>query len=86
MQKADEDMMKVRTVRGATLSAAFAIARFVVSLVKGMRGYSNIVEHAYVLGTAKDQQTSKYLTTPVQLGPSNTIFFFKNTITNFLRS
>lgn len=64
-------MMKVRTVRGATLSAAFAIARFVVSLVKGVRGYKNIVETAYVLGTARDQQTSKYLTTPVQLGPGS---------------
>lgn len=62
--------MKVRTVRGATLSAAFAIARFVLSLVKGMRGYSNIVENAYVVGTSKDQQTCKYLTTPIQLGPS----------------
>lgn len=70
VQGADEDMLKVRTVRGATLSPAFAIARFVISLVKGMRGYKNVVESAYVLGNAKDQQRIKYLTTPVLLGPS----------------
>lgn len=62
-------MMKIRTIRGATLSTAFAIARFVISLVKGVRGYKNIVEYAYVVGTEKDQQNSKYLTTPVLLGP-----------------
>lgn len=63
-------MLKLTTVNGAALTPAFAIARFVVSLVKGVMGYKNIIESAYVLANSKDQQTSKYLTTSVQLGPS----------------
>lgn len=69
-------MMKIKIIRGATLSAAFAIARFIISLVKGLRGYQHIIEYAYVLSTSKLQQTVKYLTTPIQLGPS--IYPFPN--------
>ncbi|CAH2000491.1 unnamed protein product [Acanthoscelides obtectus] len=46
--------------------AAFATARFILSLVKGIRGHKNVIECAYV--PSKVHPELKYLSTPVQLG------------------
>ncbi|VEN48821.1 unnamed protein product [Callosobruchus maculatus] len=46
--------------------AAFAISRFVISLVKGIRGHKDVFECAYV--PSKVHPEAKYLTTLVQLG------------------
>nr|CAH7733320.1 unnamed protein product [Callosobruchus chinensis] len=46
--------------------AAFAIARFVISLVKGIRGHKDVFEYSYV--PSKVHPDLKYLTTLVELG------------------
>lgn len=44
---------------------AFAGARFAVSLLRGLKGESNVIECAYV---RSDVTESKYFSTPLQLG------------------
>ncbi|RZC33645.1 malate dehydrogenase, mitochondrial [Asbolus verrucosus] len=64
---ATDNLIKVRSSDGAYLSNAFATARFVLSLVKALRGQNNIVECAYVKSSAHPQL--KYMVTPLLLGP-----------------
>lgn len=67
VQNAHYDIIKAKHKQSATLSCAFAISRFVISLVKALRNYDNIVECAFV--KSDSQRGSKYLSTPVLLGP-----------------
>ncbi|CAH1119185.1 unnamed protein product [Phaedon cochleariae] len=68
IRKAQENMLKLKPAESAPLTSAFASARFVISLVKALRGYPEIVESAYVSSKAHPQL--KYLSTPLQLGPN----------------
>merc|ERR1712154_576178 len=52
---------------GATLSMAYAAARFTDSLIKGMKGVEGVTECAYV---ESDVTEAKYFATPLVLGPS----------------
>lgn len=61
-------MLKLKFPDTAPLSSAFAVSRFVVSLVKAIRGVPDIVETAYV--PSKVHPQLKYLSTPLMLGPN----------------
>lgn len=52
---------------GAYLSNAFATARFVISLVKGLRGIPDVIECAYV--RSDDHPQLRYMVSPILLGP-----------------
>lgn len=49
----------------ATLSMAYAGARFVFSLLKGLNGEKNVIECAYI---KSDVTEAKYFSTPLRLG------------------
>ncbi|CAH1977094.1 unnamed protein product [Acanthoscelides obtectus] len=68
IQKAEDTIVKLKPHKVAPLSTAFATARFVISLVKGIKGYPDVVECAFV--PSKTHVQLKYLATPVQLGPN----------------
>nr|CAH7766317.1 unnamed protein product [Callosobruchus chinensis] len=68
IRKAQDNILKIKPSEAAPLSTAFATARFIISLVKGIKGYPEVVECAYVPSETHPQL--KYLATPVQLGPS----------------
>ncbi|KAF2897349.1 hypothetical protein ILUMI_08825 [Ignelater luminosus] len=68
VQNAHHDVIKAKTKRSATLSAAFAIAKFVISIIKGLKGTNNVIECAYV--RSKAHPHCKYLATPLLLGKS----------------
>merc|ERR1712158_327697 len=51
----------------ATLSMAYAAARFTDSLIKGMKGVEGVTECAYV---ESDVTEAKYFATPLVLGPN----------------
>ncbi|KAL1128901.1 hypothetical protein AAG570_013435 [Ranatra chinensis] len=53
--------------RTSTLSGAFAIARFVTALAKGLAGQAGVVECSYVMSNVIP--TISYLSTQVELGP-----------------
>ena len=60
--------MKAKAGTGsATLSMAYAAARFTDSLIKGMSGQEGVVECAYV---ESDVTEAKYFATPLVLGPA----------------
>ncbi|KAG5888053.1 hypothetical protein JTB14_032860 [Gonioctena quinquepunctata] len=66
IRKAQENMLNLTPAESASLASAFATARFVISLVKALRGYPEIVESAYVYSKVHPQL--KYLSTPLMLG------------------
>lgn len=82
VQKAKDDLADNKVRDGGSLASAFAIARFVISMVKGLRGFPEIIECAYVRSNA--HTNSKYLATPVQLGPGKKLFMcrFAETMIN----
>lgn len=58
--------MKAKAGTGsATLSMAYAGARFALSLVRGLNGEQNVIECTYVLS---DVTKAKYFATPILLG------------------
>merc|ERR1711909_138856 len=68
IQDAGTEVVKAKAGAGsATLSMAYAAARFTDSLIKGMQGQEGVVEFAYV---ASDVTEAKYFATPLVLGPS----------------
>merc|ERR1712112_135775 len=68
IQDAGTEVVKAKAGAGsATLSMAYAAARFTDSLIKGMNGQEGVVECAYV---ASDVTEAKYFATPLVLGPT----------------
>merc|ERR1712098_18267 len=67
IQDAGTEVVKAKAGAGsATLSMAYAAARFTDSLIKGMQGQEVVVECAFV---ASDVTEAKYFATPLVLGP-----------------
>jgi len=68
IQDAGTEVVKAKAGAGsATLSMAYAAARFTDSLIKGMSGQEGVVECAYV---ESDVTEAKYFATPLVLGPA----------------
>lgn len=66
IQEAGTEVVKAKAGAGsATLSMAYAGARFAISLIRAMRGEQNIIECAYV---RSDITEAKYFATPLVLG------------------
>merc|ERR1712133_157068 len=71
IQDAGTEVVKAKAGAGsATLSMAYAAARFTDSLIKAMNGQEGVVECSYV---ASDITESPYFATPVLLGPSGMV-------------
>lgn len=71
IQEAGTEVVKAKAGAGsATLSMAYAGARFIDSLLKAMNGQEGIVECAFV---ASDITESPYFATPLLLGPSGVV-------------
>ncbi|KAI4461140.1 malate and lactate dehydrogenase [Holotrichia oblita] len=66
VQTAHREIINIKRTEASTLAAAFATSRFVISIIKGLLG-KNIIEYAYVKSIVHPH--SKYLATPLQLGP-----------------
>lgn len=66
VRKAQDNILKLKTPETGPLSGSFACARFIISLVKAIRGYPDVVECAYIPSKAHPQL--KYLATPLLLG------------------
>merc|ERR1711923_394314 len=65
---AGTEVVKAKAGAGsATLSMAYAAARFTDSLIKGMNGQEGVIECAYI---ASNVTEAKYFATPVVLGPN----------------
>merc|ERR1712061_841634 len=68
IQDAGTEVVKAKAgVGSATLSMAYATARFTDSLIKGMNGQEGVVECAYI---QSDVTEAKYFATPLVLGPN----------------
>merc|ERR1711899_163928 len=68
IQDAGTEVVKAKAGAGsATLSMAYAAARFTDSLIKAMNGQEGVVECSYV---ASDITESPYFATPILLGPN----------------
>merc|ERR1712142_1160952 len=68
IQDAGTEVVKAKDGAGsATLSMAYAAARFTDSLIKGMNGQEGVVECAYI---QSDVTEAKNFATPVVLGPN----------------
>merc|ERR1711983_547361 len=68
IQDAGTEVVKAKDGAGsATLSMAYAAARFTDSLIKGMNGQEGVVECAYI---QSDVTEATYFATPVVLGPN----------------
>merc|ERR1711868_99680 len=68
IQDAGTEVVKAKDgVGSATLSMAYAAARFTDSLIKGMNGQEGVVECAYI---QSDVTEATYFATPVVLGPN----------------
>lgn len=68
IQEAGTEVVKAKAGTGsATLSMAYAGARFGLSLIRGINGEKNVIECAYVRSNVTD---AKYFSTPVVLGVS----------------
>merc|ERR1711899_135865 len=68
IQDAGTEVVKAKAGAGsATLSMAYAAARFTDSLIKAMNGQEGVVECSYV---ASDITESPYFATPLVLGPN----------------
>lgn len=59
-------MVKAKAgIGSATLSMAYAAARFTLALIRAMRGEPNVIESAYVMSNITK---SKYFASPLLLG------------------
>lgn len=67
VQASSEDLIKAKKPGTLAMSSAFAIARFVISLSRAMRGEPNIIECAYVRSNL--YSNLDYLATPLKLSP-----------------
>lgn len=68
IQDAGTEVVKAKAGAGsATLSMAYAAARFTDSLIKGLNGAEGVVECAYVASTITE---ASYFSTPLLLGPN----------------
>ena len=68
IQDAGTEVVKAKAGAGsATLSMAYAAARFTDSLIKGMYGQEGVVECSFV---DSDVTEAKFFATPVVLGPN----------------
>ncbi|CAG9857543.1 unnamed protein product [Phyllotreta striolata] len=66
IQEAGTEVVKAKAGAGsATLSMAYAGARFANSLLRGLKGESNVIEAAYV---QSDVTEAQYFSTPLVLG------------------
>jgi len=66
IQEAGTEVVKAKAGAGsATLSMAYAGARFAISLIRALRGEQNVIECAYV---RSDITEAKYFATPLLLG------------------
>lgn len=66
IQEAGTEVVKAKAGAGsATLSMAYAGARFALSLVRGIRGEQNVIECSYVRSNVTD---ATYFATPLKLG------------------
>lgn len=66
IQEAGTEVVKAKAGAGsATLSMAYAGARFAISLIRAIQGESNVIECAYV---RSDITEAKYFSTPLLLG------------------
>lgn len=66
IQEAGTEVVKAKAGAGsATLSMAYAGARFALSLVRGLNGEPNVVECSYV---RSDVTAATYFSTPLKLG------------------
>jgi len=71
IQDAGTEVVKAKAGAGsATLSMAYAAARFTDSLIKAMNGQEGVVECSYV---ASDITESPYFATPILLGPTGMV-------------
>jgi len=71
IQEAGTEVVKAKAGTGsATLSMAFAGARFGLSLIRALNGETGIIECSYVKSSVTD---SKYFSTPILLGVSRDI-------------
>lgn len=74
IQEAGTEVVKAKAGSGsATLSMAYAGARFAFALCRAINGESNVVECSYV---QSDLTESKYFSTPILLGVSIFHFLF----------
>lgn len=72
IQEAGTEVVKAKAGTGsATLSMAYAGARFGISLIRALNGESGIIECAYVRSNVTD---AKYFSTPVLLSVSKGIY------------
>jgi len=68
IQDAGTEVVKAKAGAGsATLSMAYAAARFTDSLIKGMNGQEGVIECAYVASSLTE---ASYFSTPLVLGPN----------------
>ncbi|XP_059486597.1 malate dehydrogenase, mitochondrial [Neocloeon triangulifer] len=68
IQEAGTEVVKAKAGTGsATLSMAYAGARFALSLIKALNGEPNVIECTYVRSNVTE---AKYFATPVLLGPN----------------
>jgi len=68
IQEAGTEVVKAKAGAGsATLSMAFAGARFTFSLLNALKGKQGVIECAYVKSTETE---ASYFATPLQLGPN----------------
>merc|ERR1711970_637822 len=68
VQDAGTEVVKAKAGAGsATLSMAYAAARFTDSLIKGMNGQEGVIECAYVASSLTE---ASYFSTPLVLGPN----------------
>jgi len=66
IQEAGTEVVKAKAGAGsATLSMAYAGARFAISLIRALRGEANIIECAYVQSNITE---AKYFATPLLIG------------------
>jgi malate dehydrogenase len=66
IQEAGTEVVKAKAGAGsATLSMAYAGARFANSLLRGLKGESNVIEASYVIS---DVTEASYFSTPIVLG------------------
>ncbi|XP_060528913.1 malate dehydrogenase, mitochondrial-like [Cylas formicarius] len=66
IRNARQNITKFKPSQGSPMAAAFAAARFIISLVKGIQGYADIIETAFVPSSVHPYV--KYLATPLLLG------------------
>lgn len=73
IQEAGTEVVKAKAGTGsATLSMAYAGARFGIALIRALNGEQNIIECSYVRSNVTE---SKYFSTPILLGVSMRDYF-----------